>query len=318
MRPARVLFLFLTCLPAVASSVGAEPRCDGAKLRAMGAESKARLLCEARTIAVGADAACLEAAAARRERSFRRAEARGDCTRPGDSEAAGRAVESFVLNVLLEQRPRTAESRCTQRRLLVAGRAAEQISALYAHAGARPDEERLLRQLAATRGKLEAAYDRAGRFEDCLYPYPTRQALNNFIGGTDRLRDQSCPRCGLLCPCWTTAELNHLFPPGAFDAMGGAVCRLEQLGYLAGVTVTAVDRCRYRPTSWPQFLETTRAGFGIRGEWCLLPRADLDPDNDGWCNGEPRMSLITPALAERCLASALATDIYRSECRVPN
>ena len=298
-----------------ASAITPEQWCQVAKLGALGTEFEARLVCEARGLSSGPAPDCLAIATTRRDDAFRRAEQRGGCGTVGDSKQAGDLVAFEVQNVMTEQRPYgPGRSQCTQRRLLVAARAGRRLAAIFAYAEVVKDEARLLAQLARARSYSEAAYERAGAFGDCQYAYPARQAYNNLEGEIGRLRDHACPSCGLRCPCWTTAELDDRFPPGAFAEMGGISCKLESLGYITGVT--SRDACEAVHAGG-----FSRSGFvvWVGGQLCIGSFGDLDPDGDGYCDGFPVLHTnLTPDELQVCIDDMLATRIAQEECRVPN
>jgi len=117
----------------------------------------------------------------------------------------------------------------------------------------------------------------------------------------------------LFCPCWTVAQLNEWFPPGAFDSMNGTACRLESLGYIA--SVHAKDSCS---TGGRVNFSYQRSGFTVAFEqFCLTMVGDIDSDDDDRCDRAAIVLDTTPAEAEVCIAGIFRTDIYRAECRVP-
>lgn len=166
---ASVLLVLAGCLVATdARAITPEQRCQVAKLRAVGAEFHARLLCEAHGLSSGAAPACVAAAAARRDDSFRRAEQRGGCTTVGDSESAGVRVAFRVQLVLDEHRPYgPGESRCTQRKLVVSAQAGRRLTTIFAYEEVVKDEALLVEQLNRARSYAEARLERATMPGDC-------------------------------------------------------------------------------------------------------------------------------------------------------
>lgn len=308
------LLVFAACLLSdVALAVTAEERCRFTKLRAAGREARARFLCEARATSVGADPSCLAAAVTRRDEAFRRAEQRGGCATVGDSKSAGTTVTA-VVNVLKDSfRPAGAgPSRCQQLGLMASARAADRLAAIYASAGVAPDEARLVAQLERTRAETMPAFARARKLGSCAFDEPAAQSYGSLELYVGQIRDLLCPTCGILCPCWTTAELDALFPPRGFSALGGTLCNLISLDYYEAIG--SADGCSTLHQGGFR-----RRGFALAfGDRCLVATNDLDPDDDGTCNGFARIEDVNPIELDVCAKAMFSSQIYRQECRVPN
>jgi hypothetical protein len=316
---AAAILLLAWLMPTHASAVSAEQRCETTKLRAAGAELQQRLICEALGLATGADPACIARAAKRRDDTFRRADTNGGCATIGDSDDVGALVAfrvELVREGLLTRGP--AASACTKRELLVSSWSAAKLSTIYANAGRVRHEALLVAARAHIRAAAEAAYRVALSKGDCLNPEPPDQIHSGLEATIASLRDATCPMCGVFCPCWTTAQLDDWFPPGAFKAMGGTGCGLISLGYIEAINSKQFCRVPRPPYGATPDLSFFRAGFVLFfGEQCWVAR-DIDHDADGLCNGFPAMFDVTPAQLSVCFDDMKASRIYRAECHVPS
>lgn len=311
-----VLLVLAACLvPDLALAATAEERCRFTKLRAAGREARARFLCEARATPSGADPSCQAAAAERRDEAFRRAELRGGCATTGDSKDAGTTVAAMVdlfQDTFRPAAPDAGAGRCRRLGLMASARAADRLASVYASAGLAPNEARLVTQLERTRAATVPAFARARKLGGCAFDQPASQSYASFEVYVGRIRDLVCPTCGVLCPCWTTAELDAEFPPGAFSALGGTVCNLISLDYVEAIG--SADVCAERHAGG-----FNRRGFAVAyGRLCLIATGDLDSDDDGTCNGFARVEDVDPIELDVCAKAMFSSRIYRQECRVPN
>jgi hypothetical protein len=114
------------------------------------------------------------------------------------------------------------------------------------------------------------------------------------------------------CPCWTAATIDATFPSGYFaaDGRGGASC----LATGGGFGLAAADSCDV-PTPAGDVLTTTRAGAAVVALSACGIFADIDPQNDGYCDLLPSLTTgISSREGAACLAELTASQAYRSAC----
>jgi hypothetical protein len=307
---------------ATAAPLDPERACSVAKLQATVEEVRALLQCEVRDPQTGASPACSAAATERRDDEIRRIEARGGCATVGDSAELGRQAAAVVQGFLLPSfKPYDAIGvRCARRLIALSGRAALALVRIYATDARVPDEARLQSRLDRARAAFAAEHARLVAAGDCRNPISADQLHANIVNGVATLRDATCPACGVVCPCWTTAQLDAWFPPGSFAGMGGTVCGDGSAGPDI-VNVSSDDWCEVPPMGSSPLNGATfpRAGFAVLDHrLCVLMVGDLDPDDDGTCGGFGGLKSVTDAEASACIASALRTRIYSEECRLPD
>lgn len=117
------------------------------------------------------------------------------------------------------------------------------------------------------------------------------------------------------CPCFTRDTIDAAFPAGFFDQQnrGGAVC--DQAW--TSTSVFADDLCVLNGP--PQFgtfwFPRGGAGLLLESSYCAI-YSDLDPDDDGSCNGAPALppQVVTPEQAFNCRTELLASQPYQAEC----
>lgn len=235
----------LLSLPAVAAPPTPAQRCLAAKLLAAGGEARARLGCEQRGLATGADASCVARAVERREKAFARADARGGCASTGDSAAVGAAIDDLVVALLSQLRPGgPAFSRCTRAQLGAAARAIQKLAQAYARDSRRPDPARLANDLAKAEAGLASAWGRAAAKGDCLSATTAAEAWATLIGGIDGVRGILVPTCGdgvqgpgeacdgSTCPDLGSSSEYGCSPPGSSNACD--CCANEAPCYVRG------------------------------------------------------------------------------------
>lgn len=283
-------------------------RCQTAKLIAVGAEVRSRLMCERRALA-GKDAtACTSGAALRRDTAFARDDASGMCGTVGDSEILGNAVEAFIDAVLDQLVPGgPGPSRCTGQEFGATARDIAKLALAHLRDARRPDPARFASDVASARAELVSSFVRAAQQGDCLSPATA-------AGVADLAEEAATTFRGMLldaCPCWTTSQIDAAFPSGFFDAAGrgGVVCNAPGTSASMG----AADSCLL-PGPLGQTTTLPRGGAGvISGSVCtLLP--DLDPSNTGTCTGAPTVRAVTARESAACTARLLASSAYQGLC----
>lgn len=285
--PGRVLF------PGTARAADTPAEeCSLAKLRAAGAEIRARILCEARRLVADDESSCIATAAARRERAFRHAEKRGGCTTIGDSAVIGDQVDFLVRTQIVDfVAPRQpATPACTQRLLGLVARAAMRSTQIHTSEAWR-DEARLDAALAAARASFEAALRRA-EASGCSFESELTYTL--LASAVATLRKILCPDCGvLLCPCWTTGSLDESYPPEAFETLGGAGCVDEQDAVGVGSNDACYDpRVGSAPVAGIFVGRDSCAVFGGGGCWPQISFQDVTPEEKAICIASLRRSKV--------------------------
>jgi hypothetical protein len=117
------------------------------------------------------------------------------------------------------------------------------------------------------------------------------------------------------CPCFTRGAIDAAFPAGFFDQQnrGGAVC--DQAW--TSTSVFADDYCVINGPLRFGTLWFPRGGAGLllESSYCAL-YADLDPDDDGFCNTGPTVPphALRPEQAFNCRTELLASQPYQAEC----
>ena len=289
-------------------AAGADPafRCQAGKLAAARDELVARLACEQRGLGGASTAACVTAAARRRDAAFARREGAGTCSTVVDSAILGDAVEktvSTLRGVLLPGGP--APSACTARQLAAARDAIGRLVRAHLRDVRTPDPVGLAAAIAAVRTELAARFGRAAARGDCL---SARSAAD--VSGI--LESDALTLRGMLigtCPCWTSASIDLAFPPGFFDASGrgGAVCAVP------APSLVAADSCVLHGPVGQDFT-FPRGGVAVLGGNLCVAMADLDPSNIGSCSGVPQIVWISREEAAACTARLLASNVYRQLC----
>jgi hypothetical protein len=191
------LFAAIASFPIGSHAATAAQKCSAAKLAAAAHEASTRLLCEARDLDSGADAACVARARARRDRVFQVVEARGGCATVADSTAIGGIVDDLDASLLAELRPGgPATSKCTAAQLGAAARAVRKIVQAYARNARNPNADRLAAALAGAQALFNRAYARAESKGDCLSATSRFEAYPLVTAGAARLRGTLEPACG--------------------------------------------------------------------------------------------------------------------------
>jgi len=296
----------LACpIVAGAAKNGAAERCQANKLRAAGAEARARLACEAENLESGGSAPCAHDAEQRRAAAFLRFEERGGCRTSDDSDDVGEAIDELIAIALAELRPGgPAASACTDAQLDTLARASRKLTAAYAYDVRNPDPEGLASRLESFQASFDRAFERAALHGDCLSGKSAYVGWAIVTHGTDGLR-------GLLnaqCPCWTTELLEATFPPGFFDenGRGGAVC---QTGDVTGVS--SASTCFLPEPRGPGY-HLPRSTASVLGSDYCLAFVDNDPGGSGSC-GLPTLTSVTQQEADRCVEELLASRLF-DEC----
>jgi hypothetical protein len=113
------------------------------------------------------------------------------------------------------------------------------------------------------------------------------------------------------CPCWTSAGIDAVFPPGFFDAngRGGALCNVDGTATSLG----AADSCTLFGPGGLQFV-FPRGGVAVLAQNVCVAVPDLDPGNSGSCNGTPTVLSTTPAQTAACTAALHASAAYQAAC----
>ena len=172
--------------------------CQAAKLLAAGIEGRALLACARRNLATGTDPACVAAAVRRRDNTFERAEARGDCMTTGDSAVIGAINQAMLDTALATLRPGgPAASRCTAAQLAAAGRAARKLGRAYSLDELGPDLARLNEALSDLRHEFwSMTFPRAVAKGDCLSSVNASNAYTIVDNAALFLRGKLRPFCG--------------------------------------------------------------------------------------------------------------------------
>jgi hypothetical protein len=302
-----VALALLAAAPPAGAAADPALRCGTAKLAAAIVETRALLRCEQ----TGAGVACAAPAESRRDAAFDRAEARGGCATTGDSAVVGDQTaglaEAIALNL---QVGGPAPSRCARRQFVAAGQALGRLGRVYARNERADDPVRLAAALATAQSRFDTAYGRAVAQADCLATTTAAQAWAVIIGNLPNIvaalfPDPSPP---VTCPCWTSADIDTLFPPGYFDGRGGAECSSSGTSGSIG----AGDTCDiFGPAGIHYWFRRGQAS--VSGSICVVTN-DLDLDDDGTCNYAPLITSVTPEEVTACVAELLASQAYRDAC----
>jgi len=143
--------------------------CAGAKLKATGKTTGARVACHAKAAAKGvaADPTCLAKAAAKLADAFEKAETRGGCATTGDADAIGVLVDSSVAAFVAALRPVSTANRCAGTKLKATGKKAQTKLGCHAKAtgrGVTVDPACLAR----AKARFAAAFTKAEARPPCL------------------------------------------------------------------------------------------------------------------------------------------------------
>lgn len=172
-------------------------RCLSARMAAAGVEARSGLACARRALATGDDAACLAAAAARRDAAFARAESRGGCDATGGSAVVGVEVRGLRDGMLAALRPGgPAASGCTAAQLAAVARGVAKLSRSYVRNDRVPGSANPAGTLVEVATELQRDFARAARRGDCLSSTSALQAAEVVRAAMARLRAVLLPTCG--------------------------------------------------------------------------------------------------------------------------